>query len=235
MSEVILPSGSVPWSGRQILKAVGGGLLVGVVLLVPIFLAGLMDAPLPRIGAIAGLVTYGAVLLSTWFFIFRKRSSDLAALHLTRPGPTLVFQMLLLTVAILIAEGLVITVLSSVAGDLPTGSEQILGTDSISLSPLDGVLLGFVVVVLGPFVEEVLFRGLLLQWLAARKPEGAAILITSAVFAIAHGFSPLVVTYFLLGLAISLVMVRTRNLTAAVLVHGFHNLAAFAVIAAAAG
>src|SRR5688500_4114545 len=101
MTEATSPGGSVPWSGRQILKAVGGGLLLGVVLLVPIFLAGLKDAPLPRIGAVAGFVTYGSVLVSTWFFIFRKRPADLPALHLTRPGPGLIFQMLFLTIAIL--------------------------------------------------------------------------------------------------------------------------------------
>ena len=98
---------------------------------------------------------------------------------------------------------------------LHAARQQGLAPDSprpAGVASLIGVALAFVaIVVVGPFVEELFFRGLLTAGFRRRfGPIGTA-LLTAALFAIAHflprGLPPL----FLLGLALALVYERVGS------------------------
>ena len=81
------------------------------------------------------------------------------------------------------------------------------------------LVLGVLVV---PLFEETLFRGFLQPVLVRRFRVAGGVALTSAVFAILHGveaFLPIFVLSCLLGL----VVVRTRRLHAAWMVHAAHN------------
>lgn len=83
------------------------------------------------------------------------------------------------------------------------------------------------VAVLAPIGEEVVFRGFALPGLATRLGPTAAILITSALFALIHlgpgvGVGILPVT-FILGLAFAYVYHKTQSLVLAIAVHALHN------------
>jgi membrane protease YdiL (CAAX protease family) len=95
--------------------------------------------------------------------------------------------------------------------------ELLLDLDTTSL-----LLAAPAVVLVGPFLEEFLFRGFLQGVLAARLGDRVAIAISSLLFAILHGLAPLPM---LLGLALYLgwLQARTRSVLVPFAVHALHN------------
>ena len=91
--------------------------------------------------------------------------------------------------------------------------------DGFADSP--GLILLFAVVIV-PLLEEILFRGLLLELVASRFGQVAGVLVSSAVFAVAHGAAA-ALPIFGLAIILALVKLRTRSLVAAWFVHALHN------------
>jgi membrane protease YdiL (CAAX protease family) len=89
-------------------------------------------------------------------------------------------------------------------------------------------LYGFVVVVIPPIVEEMLFRGVVLQSLK-RYGEGFAIVVSAFFFALYHGNLIQIVFAFLAGLALGFVVVRTGSLLPSILIHCVNNAVSFGV------
>ena len=84
-------------------------------------------------------------------------------------------------------------------------------------------------VVVGPFLEEALFRGFLQPLLVQNLRELGGIAVTSALFAALHGasaFAPL----FALSMLLGYVQLRTQRLGAAWFVHGLHNGLTLAIV-----
>ena len=76
----------------------------------------------------------------------------------------------------------------------------------------------------GPVMEEVVFRGYLQSSLAKKVPVWAAILITSIVFTIGHAPMILWPMYFLYSATWGWILVRTGSLKMAILIHVLSNL-----------
>ena len=85
---------------------------------------------------------------------------------------------------------------------------------------------GFLLLALlvGPIMEEVVFRGYLQSSLAKKIPAWAAIMITSIVFTVGH--SPVILwpMYFLYSATWGWVLLRTESLKMAILIHFLSNL-----------
>lgn len=84
-----------------------------------------------------------------------------------------------------------------------------------------------VVSVCAPVWEEFLFRGFLLASLTAFMPTSAAVLSSSALFAVAHFAAERILPLTLLGVGLGCVFVRTRNLASCVLLHSLWNATVF--------
>jgi membrane protease YdiL (CAAX protease family) len=52
---------------------------------------------------------------------------------------------------------------------------------------------------MGPLVEELIFRGFILRYLTGRMPLLLAVGLTTGLFAIAHGWTPLFIDFFSSG------------------------------------
>ena len=79
-------------------------------------------------------------------------------------------------------------------------------------------------VVLAPMLEEALFRGVILQGLARRRGPRSATLWTAAFFAFFHFYNPWqIVPTFFLGLLLAWVVLTTRSLWAAIVLHSAFN------------
>lgn len=119
---------------------------------------------------------------------------------------------------------------SSLTGWLAQGQsvtqdvQQIGASTSASLR----VPLALLVVVVAPFVEELLFRGVLLSALLRRLHVGWAVAISSLLFALIHlpglnfqwyGLAEL----FLLALVLAALRLGSRSIWPAVLAHALHN------------
>lgn len=88
------------------------------------------------------------------------------------------------------------------------------------------ILLGMaaLAVVLAPVSEELIFRGCLYRFLKAKIPMPAALVITSAIFSVAHMNLAAIPTLFLLGLVMTLAYEKSGSIKAPILIHGIFNL-----------
>jgi membrane protease YdiL (CAAX protease family) len=111
------------------------------------------------------------------------------------------------------------------------GYEGIIGGGSKMFSfiqtnggPLE--MFGFLLLALlvGPIMEEVVFRGYLQSSLAKKIPIWAAVLITSIIFTVGH--SPMILwpMYFLYSVVWGWILIRTGSLKMAILIHILSNL-----------
>lgn len=95
-------------------------------------------------------------------------------------------------------------------------------------SPFLRVPLALLIVTLGPLVEEVLFRGVLLSSVGRHVPAGTATIITALLFACVHlpdlGYLWYAVpNLFLLGVVLALLRLHSGSIWPAVLAHGVNN------------
>ena len=88
----------------------------------------------------------------------------------------------------------------------------------------------FVVIVLGPVAEETFFRGFVFQGLRSRLGVIGAAVLSSALFALAHGDIGLLAPAFMSGLVLTWVFVKTRCLGPAILAHSLQNFLAFIAV-----
>lgn len=88
---------------------------------------------------------------------------------------------------------------------------------------LDYSLYFFLIVILGPIVEEITYRGILYS--PYRKKYGAtvAIIITSIFFSIAHTKSP-TVSVVIIGIFLGMLYERTESLISTIVAHSTYNL-----------
>lgn len=77
--------------------------------------------------------------------------------------------------------------------------------------------------VLAPVFEELMFRGFLLPSLTRYVPTWGAIVLSASVFALAHLSASEVLPLATLGIVLGLTYTRSRNLLAAMLMHGLWN------------
>lgn len=127
--------------------------------------------------------------------------------------------------------GVSLSLLGSGMTDLFAGSHP-LQQDIVELAinaPLGlRILLALVGVCIAPFVEELIFRGVLLSGLASRMRVGSAVAVSALIFGCAHlpdfGFAwypiPALV---LLGLVLGWMRVQTRSLWPSIALHATYN------------
>ena len=108
----------------------------------------------------------------------------------------------------------------------PPEIEKLLKTsDSASL-----FLICFGVIVLAPISEELIFRRFIFGFLAPRYGFIAALLLTSATFALVHFSLYSLPALFLLGIAFQLIYLKFGSLYPAILMHAFSNAIAVSVL-----
>jgi hypothetical protein len=84
-----------------------------------------------------------------------------------------------------------------------------------------------VLLVLAPFAEELVFRGILLQRWATKWGLRWGVIASSALFGLLHINNPVGLTLF--GLVMGLLYVQTRSLWVPIACHGLNNLAAVGI------
>lgn len=126
-----------------------------------------------------------------------------------------------------IVLALLLTLLSEAIGiPLHGVNEELMGVDEL---PLPGLVL-FAVIAAGttPLVEELIFRGLLFQWLTGRLGSLAGAIVSAALFGALHWPSGQALWAGLVGFALALLFQRVGSLWASVAAHSGNN--ALAVI-----
>jgi membrane protease YdiL (CAAX protease family) len=89
-----------------------------------------------------------------------------------------------------------------------------------TLSGLAGMVLAGGIFV--PFLEEVIFRGLLQDWAGRLVPAGVCVVIVSTLFGVIHGLEMAIPIAFI-GMLLSLLRLRYRSLWPCIILHGLNN------------
>jgi membrane protease YdiL (CAAX protease family) len=100
------------------------------------------------------------------------------------------------------------------------------GADGGRLAHADALLFAVAAgraALVAPLAEELLFRGSLFGWLRRKMPASAAILLTSAVFAMAHPMPVLWPGAFLFGVGAASFRERSGSVTPFIVVHMVNN------------
>jgi membrane protease YdiL (CAAX protease family) len=125
-------------------------------------------------------------------------------------------------------------VLSPIVWPLSTVRSALLwvGADGGRLAHADPILFTLAAgraVVVAPLAEEMLFRGSLFGWLRRLLPAWTTILLTAALFAIAHPMPVLWPATLLFGVGAAWFRERSDSLTPFIIVHMVNSIALFAV------
>jgi len=108
--------------------------------------------------------------------------------------------------------------LSVLRGKIPT----LIAKDQITM---EFIIASFTIVLCGPIVEEIMFRGFLQKHLSIKLPPWLAILITSTLFALAHyKIISNILPAFMVGIFCGIIYYRTNKLILCILYHSFFNL-----------
>lgn len=232
----------VPWSASDALAltlvAFLGGQLVGVGA-VSLYIAssegiGLLDA-LGRVeGGITSLfigylfaqiIAIGFVYLFVWY-----RRGSLAALGFRSfKFSKAVGLMAMFFVGYLIISSVTVIGLEAVDTGIDFQAQQEIGF--LEASTTLEVLLAFIaLVVLAPFAEELVFRGVLLPAFSKKLGLTAAVILTSILFGILHPPVNAMIGIGVFAVFLALIYAFTRSIWPAIMLHSLKNLLAFIAI-----
>lgn len=221
---------SVPWDLRDILTAslvLVVGMLILIIALIPISrYGGLTSAPLVCIGL---AMTSVMLLAVSWFFGPRKHHVSITSWGIRQP---LVSSMsaftlpVVILVVILTFNALYGWVTSELGWDILEPSNAFLDAD---YGPYSLTIIGILVILIGPFAEEVFFRGFFLPGIAQSWGPKAGIITSALLFSLAHGEIALMIPISVAGLLLGWLYVRTDSLVMSFIVHSLQNTVAFGV------
>lgn len=172
-------------------------------------------------GAQSLTVGYGVSAVVTILVFYFAKFSPLDSSYIKSRPWTLLAWMALLALSLIAPLQYLEELLPS---DMPSGTVAALA--SILFHPLGFLIVG----ILTPIAEEMVFRGAILRKLLpyVRNPW-IAIIISAAVFGIAHGNVPQFVHAVIVGILLGWTYWRTRSILPALVVHWVNNLTAAAL------
>ena len=210
---------SDPLSVRPQLK----DMIVGVVAMLAVYALligtalGLkaLDLPVGIKAALPVLIIFSLVIPAVALVMYlRRRNIPLGFRPLGKRGWHLLWQ---IPVAI-VGSAVCTSIVAPLLGIESTGASSPAGTGTaLVLFTLGAYLL------IGPFLEEVVFRRLIMGYLDTVMPAVASVLLTSLAFGLAHIAPAAIVYTFFGGLAFALVTRWHRSLWAGFIVHMCNN------------
>ena len=187
----------------------------------------LMANPDTRVVFIVATIAAAAVvmiLLIRQFWGLQWSRADLPGFGFTPPAKKHAYLIAVLLGAAVLLLGGPLTHLLAGHHEVNQDVSLLAGNVSVGMR----LLLAVLVVCVAPFVEELVFRGVLLSGLASRMPIGWAMLASAIVFGCVHlpdfkfAWYPVPALIFL-GLASAWLRVRTRSLWPSITLHATNN------------
>jgi len=156
----------------------------------------------------------------------RRRGLALGFARLGRRGWHLLWQ----APAVVIGSAAATSVVAPLIGLEPGGdsASETLARDLDSAAPVLALLAGYLLI--GPFIEEIVFRRVLMNYFDTLMPAAASVVATSAIFGVAHIAPPAIVFTFFSGIGLALVARFHGNITSSFIVHVVNNLLASAAV-----
>lgn len=180
------------------------------------------------VAALLYLVTLGLVIGLPW--LVKKYQVSLRDIGLDRlPTWTDILMAPVGLIVYLVASGLLIMLATALFPSFNVAQAQNTGFGQLHQS-YEYILAFSTLVIIGPFAEEILFRGYLFGKLKRFVPIWAAILATSLLFGFVHGAWNLAIDTFALSVVMCLLRQNTGSLWTSILLHMTKNGIAFYVL-----
>ena len=216
-----------PWRAEAVLL-LGSGLLI--VLSMSVFASALMkgkDAPPDFAGFVVSTVVAQVFAVGLIHFFLRAHQMswrDLLGLRRPRLLSVMFYAVGLALVAMLVTWGinyLIIKVITMVYK--PPEQQMAVQVLENATRPAERAVFALAAIVLAPFVEEILFRGILYPLVKQRGYPRLALWGTSLLFAAVHIHAATFVPLFVFGLILAWIYERTDTLLAPILTHSIFN------------
>lgn len=229
------PDGPEPAAarGRDLL------LILAITLVVLLSIRLTIGAPAAGPAVMLVLLAVQAVvpLIAVYLVVVRRRGVSWRQIGL-RPAPRGWYSraVLLALLTLFLVAGVNLAMQALTGEPLRNPQIEILAPVAVSWPALLGLLA--VAGIVFPFVEEILFRGLLYGWLRGRFGVAAGFVLSAVMFAGAHGILILLPALFVVGLMLAWTRERSGSLWPPIILHGSFNalmvLLLYAVLAAGA-
>ena len=182
----------------------------------------LTNLKLASLYALTEVITTGLVAVFT-----RLYGLTLRQIGLTKPGGPVVGPVV---GGYIIYFGLsfVLALIAASLFQIPDNESQELGFENIGL--LDGLTVFFILTIVVPFTEELLFRGFLFHVVRQRLSLTWTALIVSVLFGLVHGSVVVGIDVFALSLVLCYLREHTGSLWPGIILHGLKNTVAFVLI-----
>lgn len=174
------------------------------------------------VGGIALALVYVVVLAVVWVAARRRGVDFASSVGLRRVG---IVEVLAAGIAMAVAGRLLagLWALLLAAFDISLPGADLDPTAAFGEGPVAVAMIVLVGVVLAPFVEEVVFRGVLMPAFARRGGMTLGVIASSAAFAIVHFSAYAMPPIFGLALVLCAGFIRSRSLWVAVVAHAMFN------------
>ncbi len=216
-----------PWGLGAVLAAIVTALaFLGSGIVILSLAAGENNGNAPLIFNISLSVVVVVVLAAAWLFGPAMHGGGFASLGLKRSETSTGGSLLLppaILLAVLVFNVVYVVIVNQFGVDLLIPDE--LPFDEFG--PIALTIAGFLVIVAGPFAEEVFFRGFVLRGLTHQWKLTAGLVVSAAIFSIAHASVAIFIPIFVAGLLLGWLYHRTGSLWGCVWVHGAQNAVAF--------
>lgn len=211
-----------PVTHADVLLAAGGFLLATALGALGLFVLVRFGVD-PLAAATGAIPTTVALWFVAVWYALRARGWSWTDLGLgregARPAPWW-WQVPLAYLLVILTATLLVSLLSA------PGEQANVMVGGLHFGPVALGAIWLAIVVVGPLVEEILFRRILLGWLEARTGFVLATVLQAALFAVLHVIPAAMVMTFLMGLAAALLARRHRSLWPAFALHLVNNFVA---------
>ncbi len=225
-----LPAERSPWTWRDVLiivLAAGTMLISGfIAIAVALVISGGRNAnrevSTPALSLSAGALEAIALIGSVYLLGLKRRHLGWDALGL-RPVSMqwILFAIVAGLFAIPLSSVIAVSVQQLLGQPIQNPQEAFLLPNG--LDPISALLMLFFVGIAGPFAEEILFRGVLYNWLRGHWGFIPSALVSSLIFGAAHVEPSIAIATFVLGLVIVFFYEKSHSLWTAFTIHAVNN------------
>ncbi len=161
---------------------------------------------------ISGILTIGILWL---IFVCRKKNFA-KEIGLRKLRPAVIAPLVLMGLSLNVVTGLVLSLVPEEWMSAYEASSSLIMTDNMVLMTLGTVIMA-------PLIEEIIFRGLGYTRMKKGMPTAVAVILSSALFGVAHGQWLWMLYAFAFGLVLVWVFERTKSLLGNILLHLSYN------------
>jgi len=124
------------------------------------------------------------------------------------------------------------SITQAITGDTPVVTHPLIWLLAEAHEGTSTALIVISAAIIAPFFEELLFRGFLYRALRDRLGVGAALILSSLLFAMVHPSGYTLLPLFGLSCILALLYERTGSLVPSIALHSLHNLSGILVVIA---